>query len=298
MRPDWVIIMKVEPKSKTDATDLVTALAQMVLEDPTLGYFFDRESGELIIAGLDELHLDSAVDDIQKRFRVEVVVGPPQVAYRETLAQSVEVDCTHKKQTGRTGEFARVKLRLEPNGSGGGNVFASAIVGGAVPQKFITAVEKGVRSVWNAGVLIGFPMVHMKVTLYDGGFHEVDSSAIAFEIASRNAMTEGCAKAGVNLLEPIMDLEVVTPEDFVGSVIGDINSRRGFIRAQEVRGNATVIRAHMPIATLFGYKYALLAISNGRASHTLRFSHYAEVPPNISTDDPNNFPPAVGMRQA
>ena len=211
-------------------------------------------------------------------------MGAPQVAYREALARPTQVDYTHKKQTGGTGQFARVKLRLEPAETGQGNEFESEIIGGTVPKEYIPGVEKGIKSVWDYGVLIGFPMVDMKVTLFDGAFHEVDSSAIAFEIASRAAMREGCEKAGVKLLEPIMDVEVVTPGDFVGSVIGDINSRRGQIRNQEMRGNATVIRANVPLANMFGYVSQLRSMSQGRASYTMQFAHYADVPRNVADE--------------
>jgi elongation factor G len=220
-------------------------------------------------------------------------VGPPQVAYRETLARTAEVDYTHKKRTGGTGQFASVKLRLEPKEPGTGNEFASEIVGGVVPKEYIPGIEKGVQSVWDSGVLIGFPMVDMKVTLFDGAYHEVDSSTIAFEIAARQAMREGCGKAGVKLLEPIMDVEVVTPGEFVGSIIGDLNSRRGRIRTQEMRGNATVIRAYVPHQRMLGYESALRSITNGLGRYSMCLSHYAEVP---SEGGPDDFRPAVGMR--
>jgi elongation factor G len=200
------------------------------------------------------------------------------------LARATEIDYTHKKQTGGTGQFARVKLRLEPNEPGAGNEFLSEIVGGVVPKEYIPGVEKGVQSVWDSGVLIGFPMVDTEVTLFDGAYHEVDSSTIAFEIAARTAMREGAAKAGVKLLEPIMDVEVVSPGDFVGSVIGDLNSRRGQIRSQEMRGNATVIRAHVPLANMFGYVSQLRSMSQGRAMYTMQFAHYAEVPRNVAEE--------------
>jgi elongation factor G len=233
---------------------------------------------------MGELHLDIKIDILKRTHKVEVSVGAPQVAYRETLARATEIDYTHKKQTGGTGQFARVKLRFEPNEPGKGNEFASEIIGGSIPKEYIPGVEKGVQSVWDSGVLIGFPMVDMKVTLFDGAFHEVDSSAIAFEIASRAAMREGTAKGGVKLLEPVMDVEVVTPGDFVGSVIGDINSRRGQIRNQEMRGNATVIRAYVPLANMFGYVSQLRGMSQGRASYTMQFAHYADVPRAVADE--------------
>ena len=240
------------------------ALAKLATEDPSFRVTSDQESGETIIKGMGELHLEIKVDILKRTHGVEVNVGAPQVAYRETLARATEIDYTHKKQTGGTGQFARVKLRLEHNEAGKGNEFDSEIVGGTVPKEYIPGVEKGVQSVWDTGVLIGFPMVDMKVTLFDGAFHEVDSSAIAFEIASRQAMREGCQKAGVKLLEPMMDVEVVTPGDFVGGIIGDINSRRGQIRNQEMRGNATVVRANVPLANMFGYVSQLRSMSQGR----------------------------------
>ncbi len=282
--PNPVIEMKVEPKTKADVEKMGVALAKLATEDPSFRVTSDQESGETIIKGMGELHLEIKVDILKRTHGVEVNVGAPQVAYRETLARATEIDYTHKKQTGGTGQFARVKLRLEPQEPGKGNEFETEIVGGAVPKEYIPGVEKGVQSVWDTGVLIGFPMVDMNVTLYDGAFHEVDSSAIAFEIASRQAMREGCQKAGVKLLEPVMDVEVVTPGDFVGNVIGDINSRRGQIRNQEMRGNATVVRAYVPLANMFGYVSQLRSMSQGRASYTMQFAHYAEVPRNVAEE--------------
>jgi elongation factor G len=282
--PNPVIEQAIEPRSKADQERMALALSKLAAEDPSFRVSTDPESGQTIIKGMGELHLEIKVDILKRTHKVEVNVGAPQVAYRETLARSTEVDYTHKKQTGGTGQFARVKLRLEPNEPGKGNVFESQIVGGAVPKEYIPGVEKGVQSVWDSGVLIGFPMVDTKVTLFDGAFHEVDSSTIAFEIAARAAMREGCEKAGVKLLEPIMDVEVVTPGDFVGSVIGDINSRRGQIRSQEMRGNATVIRAFVPLANMFGYVSQLRSMSQGRASYTMQFAHYADVPRNVADE--------------
>jgi elongation factor G len=282
--PNPVIEMKIEPKTKADVEKMGVALAKLAAEDPSFRVTSDQESGETIIKGMGELHLEIKVDILKRTHKVEVNVGAPQVAYRETLARATDVDYTHKKQTGGTGQFARVKLRLEANEPGAGNEFESEIIGGVVPKEYIPGVEKGVQSVWDSGVLIGFPMVDMKVTLYDGAYHEVDSSAIAFEIASRQAMREGCNKAGVKLLEPIMDVEVVTPGDFVGSVIGDINSRRGQIRSQEMRGNATVVRANVPLANMFGYVSQLRSMSQGRAMYTMQFAYYAEVPRNVADE--------------
>ena len=282
--PTPVIEMKIEPKTKADQEKMSMVLSTMALEDPSFRVSVDPESGETILKGMGELHLDIKVDILRRDHGVDANVGAPQVAYRETLVRPTEVDYTHKKQTGGTGQFARVKLRIEPNETGKGNEFSSSIVGGTVPKEYIPGVEKGINSVWDSGVLIGFPMVDTKVTLFDGAFHEVDSSAIAFEIAARSALKEGCDKAGVKLLEPVMDVEVVTPGDFVGNVIGDINSRRGQIRNQEMRGNATVIRAYVPLANMFGYVSQLRSMSQGRASYTMQFAHYADVPRNVADE--------------
>jgi elongation factor G len=283
--PNPVIEMSVEPKTKGDNEKMATVLHMLALEDPSFRVSVDQESGQTILKGMGELHLDIKVDIMRREpHNIEVNVGAPQVAYRETLAKAVDIDYTHKKQTGGTGQFARVKMKLEPNDIGAGNVFEASIIGGTVPKEYIPGVEKGVNSVWDNGVLIGFPIVDMKVTLHDGAYHEVDSSAIAFEIASRAAMREGCDKAGIKLLEPIMDVEVVSPGDFVGGVIGDINSRRGQIRDQQMRGNATVIRANVPLANMFGYVSQLRSMSQGRASYTMQFAHYAEVPRNVAEE--------------
>jgi len=282
--PNPVIEMKIEPKTKADQEKMAIALNTLSLEDPSFRVSVDQESGETILKGMGELHLDIKVDILRRTYGVDAQVGAPQVAYRETLARPADIDYTHKKQTGGTGQFARVKLKLEPNETGKGNEFITEVVGGTVPKEYIPGVEKGVESVWTQGVLIGFPLVDMKVTLYDGAYHEVDSSAIAFEIATRTAMKEGCDKAGIRLLEPIMDVEVVTPGDFVGGVIGDINSRRGQIKDQQMRGNATVIRANVPLANMFGYVNQLRSMSQGRASYTMQFAHYAEVPRNVAEE--------------
>jgi elongation factor G len=282
--PNPVIEMKVEPKTKADQEKMAVALHTLALEDPSFRVSVDPESGETILKGMGELHLDIKVDILKRTYGVEANTGAPQVAYRETLARPTDIDYTHKKQTGGTGQFARVKLKLEPNEVGKGNEFTTTIVGGSIPKEYIPGVEKGVNSVWDGGILIGFPMVDMKVNLYDGAFHEVDSSAIAFEIATRAAMREGCEKAGVKLLEPIMDVEVVSPQEFVGGVIGDINSRRGQIRNQEMRGNAVVIRAYVPLANMFGYINTLRSMSTGRAQYTMQFAHYADVPRNVADE--------------
>ncbi|MGD9784020.1 MAG: elongation factor G [Hyphomicrobiaceae bacterium] len=282
--PDPVIEMKIEPKTKADQEKMALALNSLALEDPSFRVSVDQESGETILKGMGELHLDIKVDILRRTYGVDANVGQPQVAYRETLARPQDIDYTHKKQTGGTGQFARVKLRMEPNEIGKGNEFATSIVGGAIPKEYIPGVEKGIRSVWDSGVLIGFPIVDMKVTLHDGAFHEVDSSAIAFEIASRAAMKEGCDKGGIKLLEPVMNVEIVSPGEFVGSIIGDVNSRRGQIRSQEMRGNATVIKAYVPLANMFGYINTLRSMSTGRAQYSMQFAHYAEVPRNVAEE--------------
>jgi elongation factor G len=282
--PDPVIEMKIEPKTKADQEKMALALNEMALEDPSFRVSVDQESGETILKGMGELHLDIKVDILKRTYKVEADTGAPQVAYRESLARPVEVDYTHKKQTGGTGQFARVKLKLAPNEIGKGNEFASEIVGGAVPKEYIPGVEKGVVSVWDTGMLIGFPMVDMKVTLVDGAYHEVDSSSIAFEIATRAAMKEGCEKGGIKLLEPIMDVEVVSPQEFVGGIIGDVNSRRGQVRSQDLRGNAVLIKAFVPLANMFGYINTLRSMSTGRAQYSMKFAHYAEVPRNVADE--------------
>jgi elongation factor G len=276
--PDPVIEQAIEPKAKGDQEKMGIALQKLVTEDPSFRVSTDAESGQTIIKGMGELHLDIKVDILRRAHKVDVNVGAPQVAYRETLTRATQVDYTHKKQTGGTGQFARVKLRLEPKEPGTGNDFASEIVGGVVPKEYIPGVEKGVRSVWDSGVLIGFPLVDMKVTLFDGAYHEVDSSTIAFEIAARQAMREGCGKAGVKLLEPIMDVEVVTPSDYMGDIIGDLSSRRGKIGGMTDRAGARVIGASVPLGEMFGYSTTLRSLSQGRAVYTMQFAHYDEVP--------------------
>ena len=282
--PEPVIEMKIEPKTKGDQEKMAIALNTLSLEDPSFRVSVHPESGETILKGMGELHLDIKVDILKRTYGVEAQTGAPQVAYRETLVRPTEIDYTHKKQTGGTGQFARVKLKIEPNETGKGNEFSTTIVGGSIPKEYIPGVEKGVKSVWDNGILIGFPMVDMKVNLYDGAFHEVDSSAIAFEIATRAAMKEGCEKAGVKILEPIMDVEIVSPGEFVGGIIGDVNSRRGQIRDQQMRGNATVIRAYVPLANMFGYINTLRSMSTGRAQYTMQFAHYADVPRNVADE--------------
>jgi elongation factor G len=278
--PDPVIEQAVEPKTKADQEKMTTALVKLANEDPSFRVSTDQESGQTIIKGMGELHLEIKVDILKRTHKVEVNVGAPQVAYREKITRPVEIDYTHKKQTGGTGQFARVKIQVEPNEPGQGFQFDSKIVGGSVPKEYIPGVNKGLESVLGAGVLAGFPVVDVKVALVDGAYHEVDSSALAFEIASRSAFREALQKGGSVLLEPVMKVEVVTPEDYTGSVIGDLNSRRGQIQGQDMRGNAVVINAMVPLANMFGYVSNLRSFTQGRASYTMQFDHYSEVPRN------------------
>ncbi|MFN3892924.1 MAG: elongation factor G [Beijerinckiaceae bacterium] len=278
--PDPVIEQAVEPKTKADQEKMTTALVKLANEDPSFRVSTDQESGQTIIKGMGELHLEIKVDILKRTHKVEVNVGAPQVAYREKITRPVEIDYTHKKQTGGTGQFARVKIQVEPNEPGKGFEFESKIVGGAVPKEYIPGVNKGLESVLGAGVLAGFPVVDVKVALVDGAYHEVDSSALAFEIASRAALREALQKGGSVLLEPVMKVEVVTPEEYTGSVIGDLNSRRGQIQGQDMRGNAVVINAMVPLANMFGYVSNLRSFTQGRASYTMQFDHYSEVPRN------------------
>jgi elongation factor G len=282
--PDPVIEMKVEPKTKGDQEKMAVALYKLAAEDPSFRVSTDSESGETIIKGMGELHLDIKVDILKRTHKVEVQVGAPQVAYREAITRKVTKDYTHKKQTGGTGQFARVILEIEPNEAGAGNAFESRVVGGSVPKEYVPGVEKGLNSVLSSGPLIGFPVVDLKVALIDGAYHEVDSSAIAFEIATRAAMREAFEQAGAVLLEPMMKVEVTSPEEFVGSVIGDLNSRRGQIVGTSMRGNANIINALVPLANMFGYINNLRSMSQGRASYTMQFDHYAQVPGQVAEE--------------
>jgi elongation factor G len=278
--PEPVIEMAVEPKTKGDQEKLQMALLKLATEDPSFRVTTDQESGQTIIKGMGELHLDIKVDILKRTHKLDVNVGAPQVAYREKITKRVEKDYTHKKQTGGTGQFARVKFIVEPNEAGKGFEFESKIVGGSVPKEYIPGVEKGLNSVLGAGVLAGFPVVDVKVSLIDGAFHEVDSSALAFEIASRAGFREALREGNSVLLEPIMKVEVVTPEEYTGFVIGDLNSRRGQIQGQDMRGNANVVTAMVPLANMFGYVNNLRSGSQGRASYSMQFDHYSEVPRN------------------
>ena len=282
--PEPVIEIAIEPKTKADQEKLGIALSKLAAEDPSFRVSTDQESGQTILKGMGELHLDIKVDILRRTYKVDANIGAPQVAYRETLTKPVDIDYTHKKQTGGTGQFARVKFHISPNEVGGGFVFESKIVGGAVPKEYIPGVQKGLESVLGSGVVAGFPVVDVKVELVDGAYHEVDSSALAFEIASRAAFREALQKGGAVLLEPIMKVEVVTPEDYTGSVIGDLNSRRGQIQGQDMRGNANVVNAMVPLANMFGYINTLRSFSQGRANYSMEFDHYEQVPSNVAQE--------------
>jgi elongation factor G len=282
--PEPVIEIAIEPKSKADQEKLGVALAKLVTEDPSFRVATDPESGQTIIKGMGELHLDIKVDILKRSYKVDANIGAPQVAYREKITRPVTVDHTHKKQTGGAGQFARIKIVAEPLPPAGGFEFANSVVGGTVPKEYIPGVEKGLESVLGSGVLAGFPVVDLKVTLIDGAYHDVDSSALAFEICARAALREALQKGGSVLLEPIMKVEVVTPEEYTGSVIGDLNSRRGHIQGQDMRGNANVVNAMVPLANMFGYVSNLRSMSQGRATFTMQFDHYEQVPSAVAAE--------------
>ncbi|WP_127524618.1 elongation factor G [Mesorhizobium sp. Z1-4] len=282
--PEPVIQIAIEPKTKGDQEKMGLALNRLAAEDPSFRVKSDEESGQTIIAGMGELHLDIIVDRMKREFKVEANVGAPQVAYRETITKQAEIDYTHKKQSGGSGQFARVKIIFEPNTESEDFEFESKIVGGSVPKEYIPGVQKGIESVLSSGPLAGFPMLGVKATLIDGAYHDVDSSVLAFEIAARAAFREGAQKAGAQLLEPIMKVEVVTPEDYVGDVIGDLNSRRGQIQGTEARGIATVVNAMVPLANMFKYVDNLRSMSQGRAAYTMQFDHYDPVPTAVAQE--------------
>ena len=282
--PEPVIEVAVEPKTKADQEKMATALTRLAAEDPSFRVSSDPESGQTVIKGMGELHLEVLVDRMRREFRVEANVGAPQVAYRETISRTAEVDYIHKKQTGGAGQYARVKIRFEPLSQGSGCLFESAVRGGNVPKEFIHGVKKGLMGSCQSGVLSGFPVTDLKSTLYDGDSHDVDSSVMAFEIAARAAFREGMLKAGPRLLEPIMRVEVVMPEDYMGDVIGDLNGRRGQVSGMDQRGNARVVTAMVPLATMFGYVSTLRSMSQGRAQYTMHFDHYAGVPRQVSEE--------------
>ncbi len=282
--PDPVIEIAVEPKTKADQEKMSAGLQRLAAEDPSFRVETDIESGQTIMKGMGELHLDILVDRLKREFKVEANIGAPQVAYRETVSKEAEIDYTHKKQSGGSGQFARVKMIVTPTEPGEGFSFESRIVGGSVPKEYIPGVEKGIKSVMDSGPLAGFPVIDFKVALVDGAFHDVDSSVLAFEIAARAAMREGLRKAGAKLLEPIMKVEVVTPDEYTGNIIGDLTSRRGQVQGQDSRGNAVVINSFVPLANMFGYINTLRSMSSGRAQFTMLFDHYEPVPQNISEE--------------
>ncbi len=282
--PEPVIEIAVEPKTKGDQEKMGQALARLATEDPSFRVTVDHESGQTVIKGMGELHLEIIVDRMRREFKVDANVGAPQVAYRETITRTAEIDYTHKKQTGGAGQFARVKLRFEPLAPGEGFLFENDVVGGTVPKEYVPGVEKGLKASTETGVLAGFPVIDLKVTLFDGAYHDVDSSVLAFEIAARAAFKEGVMKAAPKLLEPIMRVEVVTPDEYLGDAIGDLNSRRGQITGMDTRGNARVVDAMVPLANMFGYVNTLRSMSQGRAQYTMHFDHYEQVPQAVADE--------------
>jgi elongation factor G len=282
--PEPVIELSVEPKTKADQEKMGIALNRLSAEDPSFRVSTDHESGQTIIKGMGELHLDIIVDRMRREFKVEANVGAPQVAYREYLARTVDVDYTHKKQSGGSGQFGRIKFTVKPGERGTGIIFTDNVKGGNIPKEYIPSVEKGMRETAASGSLIGFPIIDFEIELYDGAYHDVDSSALAFEIAGRAGMREAAQKAGIKLLEPIMKVEVVSPEDYLGDVIGDMNSRRGMIQGTDTRGNAQVVESLVPLANMFGYVNQLRSFTQGRANYSMFFSHYDEVPANVAAE--------------
>ena len=282
--PDPVIEVAVEPKTKADQEKMSNALNRLAQEDPSFRVSSDIESGQTIIKGMGELHLEIIVDRMKREYKVDATVGAPQVAYRETITRPAQIDYTHKKQSGGAGQYARIIIDFSPLEAGEGFQFESKIVGGSVPREYIPGVEKGLRIALESGVLAGFPVIDFKATLVDGAYHDVDSSVLAFEIAARAAFREGMKKAGACMLEPIMRVEVVTPEDYMGDIIGDLNSRRGQISNMDQRGNARVVQAKVPLANMFGYVNNLRSMSQGRAQYTMHFDHYAQVPQNVADE--------------
>ena len=280
--PDPVIELAVEPKTKADVEKMGLALSRLAMEDPSFKVSSDPDSGQTIIRGMGELHLDIIVDRLKREFKVECNVGEPQVAYRETITKPCDIEYTHKKQSGGAGQFAKVKIKFEPLEGYTGFEFENTVVGGNVPKEYIPGVEKGLRSAMDAGVIAGYPVTGVKCNLYDGGYHEVDSNVMCFEIAARAAFREGMRQASPKLLEPIMKVEVVTPEEYMGDIIGDLNSRRGLVNGMDQRANARVIDAQVPLANMFGYVNTLRSLSQGRAQFTMVFDHYAEVPNDIA----------------
>ncbi|HVY02399.1 MAG TPA: elongation factor G [Caulobacterales bacterium] len=282
--PDPVIEVAIEPKSKADQEKLGVALAKLAAEDPSFRVSTDQESGQTILRGMGELHLDIKIDILRRTYKVDAAVGAPQVAYREKLGKPATIDYTHKKQTGGSGQFARVVIQFEPGEQGSGFVFENKVVGGSVPKEYVPGVEKGLEMSKENGLLAGFPMIDFKATLIDGAYHDVDSNVLTFQIAAQAAFRELKEKGAPKLLEPIMKVEVVTPDEFTGSVIGDLNSRRGMIQGQGMRGNAVTIDAMVPLANMFGYINTLRSFSQGRANYTMEFDHYEEVPQAVAKE--------------
>jgi elongation factor G len=283
--PEPVIEIAVEPKTKADQEKMSLALQRLASEDPSFRVSVDHESGQTIMKGMGELHLDILVDRMKREFKVEANIGAPQVAYRETITKKIDVDYTHKKQSGGSGQLrAKISLTFEPTEAGSGFTFESKIVGGAVPKEYIPGVEKGLKQAKETGIIAGFPVVDFSVKLTDGSYHDVDSSVLAFEIAAKAAFKEAMQKAGPQLLEPMMKVEVVTPEEYMGDVIGDLNSRRGMIQGMEDRGNAKVVTANVPLASMFGYINTLRSMSQGRANYSMSFDHYEPVPANVAAE--------------
>jgi elongation factor G len=282
--PDPVIEVAIEPKTKADQEKLGVALNRLAQEDPSFHVSTDLDSGQTILKGMGELHLEIKVDILRRTYKVDATVGAPQVAYRETLSKPVTVDYTHKKQTGGSGQYARVKIEFSPLPPGSGFEFENDVTGGSIPKEFIPAVEKGLKAQKENGLMAGFPVIDFKAMLIDGDFHEVDSNALTFDIAARAAFRELASRGVVKLLEPIMKVEVVTPEDFTGGVIGDLLGRRGQVQGQDTRGNAQVIDAMVPLANMFGYINTLRSMSQGRAQYSMEFHHYAQVPQAIADE--------------
>jgi len=282
--PDPVIEVAVEPKTKADQEKMGVALNRLAQEDPSFRVSSDTESGQTILKGMGELHLEIKIDILRRTYKVDANVGAPQVAYRETLAKPVSIKYTHKKQTGGSGQFAEVSIDFEPLPPGSGFVFENDVVGGSIPKEFIPSVEKGIRNQKESGLIAGFPVIDFKATLTDGKYHEVDSNALTFDIAARAAFRELAEKRAAKLLEPIMKVEVVTPEDYFGSVIGDLNSRRGQVQGTDTRGNAQIVTAMVPLANMFGYINTLRSMSQGRAQYTMQFDHYEQVPQAIADE--------------
>jgi elongation factor G len=282
--PEPVIEVAIEPKTKADQDKMSLALARLGEEDPTFRVLTDHETGQTIIKGMGELHLEVIVDRMRREFKVDANQGKPQVSYRETITRPVDVDTVFKRQTGGKGQFAHVKIKVEPVEQGTGFEFTNSIVGGSIPREYIPAVEQGIREAMQTGVAAGYPVVDLKVDLYDGSFHEVDSSEMAFKIAGSMALKDAVRKAKAVLLEPIMKVEVVTPDDFLGTVLGDVNSRRGRVEGMEIRGTTQVVKAFVPLANMFGYTTDLRSATQGRATSSMEFHHYEELPDHLAQE--------------